>query len=89
MTKRKKNNYKSKCCGAKVRIHSSPDDIDKFSCTMYHVCTNCGQACDIIILTRRTWIRNPKTQIIPNKKKKKSTKLSSKELREIHLNEDF
>lgn len=89
MTKKKKNNYKSKCCGAKIRVHYAPDDIDKIGCTMYHVCTDCGQACDIIIRTRRTWTINPKTKIMPNKKKKSSTKLSPKELREIHLNEDF
>ncbi len=89
MTTKKKNNYKSKCCGAKVKIYSSPDDIDKVGCTMYHICTECGQACDIMILTRHTWTRNPVTQIIPNKKRKSSTKLTKKELREIHLNEDF
>ena len=38
---------------------------------------------------RQVWIKNPKTQIIPNKKKSKSIKLTPKELREIHKNEDF
>lgn len=41
------------------------------------------------IKIRKTWARNPKIQIIPNKKRKKSTKLTPKELKEIHKNEDF
>lgn len=82
-----KNKYKSKCCGAIVKVHTSPDEIDKVGCTMYHICTKCGEACDVYLKERRTWNINPAEQIIPNKKKQKSTKLTPKELKEIYKNE--
>jgi hypothetical protein len=89
----KKNNYKSSCCRAKVRLSNpAPDFIGDKNPTIgtcYAICTKCNQPCDLHIPIRKTWKINPKTQIIPNKKKPKSTKLTPKELKEIHLHEDF
>jgi len=84
-----KNNYKSKCCGAKVRVHTSPDEIDKIGCTMYHICTDCGKPCDIIIKERHTWKINPKTRIVPNKKEKNKKLFTDKELKDFRMEEDF
>ena len=86
---KKKNNYKSKCCGAKVRVHSEPDDIDKLGCTMYHVCTECNQPCDVISKERRVWTINPKTQVVPDKREKKKKLFTDKELKRFHQEEDF
>ena len=81
------NNLKSVCCGAKVRIEGM-DDFDK-QCTMYHVCTHCNNPCDVLRNERRTWTRNPKTQIIGDKRAKKEKKLTKKEIEEFRRNEDF
>lgn len=90
MGKKKRNKEKSNCCHAKVRIGGISDFIgDKIICTRYYICIKCNQPCDIYIPIRKTWVRKPYEQIIPNKKKKKSTKLTQKELKEIHKNEDF
>jgi hypothetical protein len=88
MTK-KRSNYKSKCCGTKVRVESSPDDIDKKGCTMYYVCTKCNQPCDVLTNERRTWAINPKTRIVPNKKEKNKKLFTDKELKDFRMNEDF
>ena len=58
----------SNCCGAPAKVYTSPDDIDKLGCTMYYVCTECGEPCNIIFKQRKTWKINPKTRITPNKK---------------------
>lgn len=88
--KNKLSTPKSKCCYAEIKIGGLGDfHGEDRPCTIYYMCTKCGKACDVIIMPRRTWKRNPKTQIVPNKKKKKSTKLTPKELKEIHRNEDF
>lgn len=84
---KKKSNYKSICCNADVRIEGMNDFYKQ--CTMYHVCTYCNRPCDITIKIRKTWEINPSTRIVPNKKKKSSTKLTAKELKEIHRNEDL
>ncbi len=81
MSKKNKNNLKSNCCNAKIKI------VGKI--TMYYVCLKCKKPCDVHVNKRKVWIRNPKTQIVPNKNKQKSTKLTSNELKEIHKNEDF
>lgn len=90
---KKKNNsckFKSSCCNAKVIICGIGDFDDKDTiCTMHYECKECHMDCDVHIDERRFWTRNPKTQIIPNKKKKTSTKLTPKELKEIHQQEDF
>jgi hypothetical protein len=80
---------KSKCCGAKVKVHTEPDDIDKIGCTMYYVCTKCNQPCDVISKERQTWAINPKTQIVPDKREKKKKLFTDKELRDLRLEEDF
>jgi hypothetical protein len=72
---------RSNCCNYRVVIRGKV--------TIHYVCLACGEACDIHFIERKLWARNPKTQIIPNKKKKSSTKLNPKELKEIHKSEDF
>jgi len=79
----KKKSFKSKCCNADVRVEGM-DDFDK-QCTMYHVCTKCNNPCDVIIKTRRIWAINPKTRIVPNKKRL----FTDKELRKLRSEEDF
>lgn len=90
-TKNKKNKIKSNCCNAKVKYSNILSDFigDKNPQigTVHYICTKCGKACDVHINIRKTWKINPTTQIIPNKKK--STKLTSKELKEIHETQDF
>jgi len=38
---------------------------------------------------RKIWKINPKTRIVPNKKRKSTAKLSQKEIQRIRLEEDF
>ena len=80
---KKKKPLKSRCCNAPVRVEGM-DDFDK-QCTMYHVCTKCNNACDVIIKERKTWKINPKSRIVPNKKKL----FTDKELRKLRQEEDF
>jgi hypothetical protein len=95
MGKKKRNKIKSECCKAEVRYSDfSPDFIGDNPKTMqigtcYCICSKCNKPCNIYVPIRRTWKINPAEKIIPNKKKKSSTKLTSKELKEIHQNEDL
>lgn len=97
MPKKRKNNQtkeKSLCCNAKVKVVISPDfygDNPKTQQigTCHYECIKCKKVCDVYLKERKIWIRNPKTQIIPNKKKLKFTKLTPKEIQEIRMNEDF
>ena len=92
---KKKNNLKSSCCRAKVRFSDfAPDFIGDDPKTIkigtcYATCTKCGEPCNTYIPIRKVWTRNPKTQIVPNKNKKSSTKLTDKEIREFLKGEDF
>jgi hypothetical protein len=76
-----KNNLKSICCNAKVRLEGI-DDFDK-QCTIYHVCTYCNKPCDVLIKVRKTWTRNPSEQIIGDKRDKINKKVTKKEIEEI------
>ena len=87
--KKSKSIYKSRCCNAKVKSVTSPDEIDKLGCTMVCVCTECNKPCDIYIPERKTWAINPKTRIVPNKKKKNNKLFTDKELKKFHQEEDF
>ncbi len=41
-------NYRSKCCDAKVKIDGEPDFIgDDKVCTVSYVCLKCGKPCDV------------------------------------------
>lgn len=92
---KKKSNLKSTCCNAEVKSSDfAPDFIGDDTKTMkigtrYYICTKCNEPCDIYLKLRKTWEINPVERIVPNRKKKKSTKLTSKELKELHRNEDF
>lgn len=91
---KKKNNLKSQCCNAEVKVDMSPDFVGDNPKTMLigtccWICNKCKQPCDIYFKERKTWTRNPVEQVVPNKKRKKSTKLTPKELKEIHQSQDF
>jgi hypothetical protein len=83
---KKRNNTKSSCCKASVRCSNSLEN-DR---TIF-ICNKCFKNCNIIlnIPVRKIWNINPVERIVPNKKKKSSTKLTPKELKELHKNEDF
>jgi hypothetical protein len=87
MGKNKKKNglsiSRSKCCFAPVVI-GGVGDFRKGDniVTMYYMCTKCEMACDIIIATRKEWTRNPKTQIMPDKREKNIKKQLDKEIKE-------
>lgn len=57
-----KTSSRSKCCNAKVKVVGTV--------TMFHVCTKCHLPCDVFYVERKTWEINPKTRVVPNKKRK-------------------
>jgi len=91
---KKKNNLKSLCCNAKVKISMSPDffgDTPKTQIigTCHYTCTKCNQACDIYSNSRKTWKINPSTKVKGDNRDKEKDKLTKKEIEEIRRNEDF
>lgn len=88
-TKHNNSQFKSKCCHEAVRVSCSPDEIDKIGCTMYYTCTGCQEACDVFIPERKTWTINPKTRVVPNKKKQNNKLFTDKELKKFLQGEDF
>lgn len=82
-----KNKFKSNCCNSTIK--QKCNDKNETTDVFYSICNKCKQPCQVHLDERKSWARNPATQIIPNKKKKSSTKLTKKELNEIHQNEDF
>ena len=52
---------RSKCCNAKVKVVGRT--------ALHYECLKCEEPCDVNFILRKVWTRNPKTQIIPNKKK--------------------
>lgn len=53
---------KSKCCKARVVVRGKT--------TMYYICLKCGEPCDTFLVERKTWQINPRTRVVPNKRKK-------------------
>lgn len=44
----KKQEYKSKCCNAPVKVEGLLDfEGDIYPCTVHYVCTKCKETCDI------------------------------------------
>lgn len=85
---KKKITERSKCCGAKVRVVMSKDFFGdnpntQTIGTCHYVCLKCGEPCDIYFKERRTWIRNPKTQIQKDKRQIILKKEINKEIEEI------
>ena len=85
----KKNKIKSECCHAEVRYSDfSPDFIGddpkvmKVG-TICAICSKCNQPCNIYIPIRKTWTRNPKTQVQGDKRGKIRKKEVEKEIKEI------
>jgi len=88
--KRNKSQLRSNCCNAETTIGGIEDfEGDKSACTQYHACIKCKNPCDVHVLERKMWNRNPKTQIIPNKKEKNKRLFTDKELKNFRMNEDF
>jgi len=88
--KKKKNNLKSTCCGAEVKIGGIGDfEGDKSACTQYYVCIQCQEACDVYLKERKTWTRNPVTKVKGDERGKYQEKLTKKEIDTIRKNEDF
>jgi hypothetical protein len=84
MTKKNKQiniSERSLCCNSKVVVRGKT--------TMYYVCLKCGEACDVYYTERKVWTRNPKTQILGDKRAKEKNKLTKKEIEEFRKNEDF
>ena len=71
---KKQPNLKSTCCNAKVKIVGNV--------TMYYVCCKCGNPCDVRYVQRKTWARNPVTQITPDKRDKIIEKLEKQQIKE-------
>ena len=87
---KKKSNIKSTCCNAEVKIGGMEDfEGDKYICTQYYICTKCKKACNVYLKDRKTWTRNPKTQILGDKRGKEKSKITKKEIEEFRRNEDF
>jgi hypothetical protein len=92
--KKKKNNLKSTCCNAEIDIDMAPDFIGDNPKTMIigtccYLCSKCNKPCDVYLKERKTWTRNPKTQILGDNRGKVKEKLTKKEIKEIRRNEDF
>jgi len=88
------NNLKSTCCNAVAKVEMTSDFIGDNPKTMrvgtcHYICTKCQEVCDVYLKQRKTWTRNPKTQIIGDKRAKKEKKLTKKEIEEFRRNEDF
>lgn len=71
---------KSNCCNSKVKVEGRT--------TLCYVCLKCGEACDVHSNQRKTWTRNPKEQITPNKKKDWN-KLTRNEIKNFLKMEDY
>ena len=73
MSKKNKSTLKSACCKAELKYSSpAPDFIGEKEPTIgtcYCICSKCGEPCNIISDERKTWKINPKTRVVPNKKK--------------------
>jgi len=66
---------RSKCCGAKVVVRGRT--------TLHYECLKCGYECDIYYVERKTWTRNPKTQILGDEREKINKKETDKEIKEM------
>jgi len=85
---KKKNRLLSICCNAPIKYSDfAPDFIGDNPKTMtmgtcYVICTKCNQPCNIYISIRRTWTRNPKTQIQGDDREQIRKKEIKKEIKE-------
>ena len=93
MSKKKKSNLRSTCCKAEIKYSEAvPDFIgdDKNSVrTCYCICSKCGEPCNIYSVERKTWEINPKTRVVPSKKKKNDRMFTQKEISHFWKDEDF
>jgi len=85
----KKSNLKSTCCKAEIKYSNfSPDFIGDKSETMTVgtcscICSKCGEPCNIMSIQRKTWTRNPITQIQKDKRQKIHKKETDKQIKEV------
>jgi hypothetical protein len=89
MNRKKKSQLKSNCCNSIVRTEGGGDFGKQFEGTFYYVCNKCRRACDVHLDDRKTWEINPKTRIVPNKKKKNEKLFTDKELKKFREEEDY
>lgn len=93
MKNKKKSTLKSVCCKAELKYSSpAPDFFGEKGLTIgtcYCICSKCGEPCNIMVDERRTWAINPKTRVVPNKKKKNDKLFTDKELKKFRNEEDF
>ena len=86
MIKLKKSSLRSTCCKAEVKYSEpAPDffgDRNPTIGTCYCICSKCGEPCNIMSVTRRTWTRNPATQIQKDSRKKIKDKIVKKEIKD-------
>jgi hypothetical protein len=79
-----KSKLKSVCCKADITYSDpAPDFIGDKNLTIGTcscICSKCGEPCNLMINERRTWTRNPKTQILKDKRKKIKDKITKKEI---------
>jgi len=87
MSKKNKTTLKSNCCNAPIRTEGDKDFKNSFEGTFYYVCSKCKQPCDVHLDERKIWLINPKTKVVPNKKKDR--KFTDKELKKFKEEEDF
>ncbi len=69
------DNTRSKCCNAKVKVVGKT--------TLYHICLKCKKACDVYFTIRKTWTRNPATQVQKDKREKMRKKELDKDIQQI------
>lgn len=81
--------YLSDCCHSEITTRGGLSDFssDKCEVTMWMECNKCHQPCNVFLNKRKTWEINPKTRIVPNKKR--DIKLTKKEIAKILKEEDF
>jgi hypothetical protein len=89
MSKKNKSTLKSNCCNAIVKIEEGTDfgKGKDYEGTYYYSCTECKQPCDVHADERKVWTINPKTRVVPNKKKDR--KFTDAECRKFRDEGDF
>ena len=84
MKNKKKSTLRSNCCNAEVKYSDPAPDFlgDKHPKigTCYCICSKCSEPCNVHSNQRKIWVRNPKTRIVPNKKKDQQRKIADEEL---------
>lgn len=70
----KETTQRSNCCNYRVKVVGRA--------TLHYECCKCHQDCDIHYVQRKTWVINPKTRIVPDKREEENNKRIKKEINE-------